>query len=89
MTEIPIEFDYRGKHYKGHLGEVSGAGTEPGKSWQSKTSPAGFEPIILHIVSATFCSIVLVSTPINFTVGFAGIFIKGQSAVLSFHLTRF
>lgn len=26
MTQIPVEFDYQGKHYKGHLTEVHGAG---------------------------------------------------------------
>jgi hypothetical protein len=26
MTEIPISFDYKGKHYDGFLSEVAGAG---------------------------------------------------------------
>ena len=30
---IPIEFDYQGKHYKGFLDEVSGSGTHIGCSW--------------------------------------------------------
>lgn len=25
---IPVEFDYQGKHYKGHLSEVSGAAAQ-------------------------------------------------------------
>jgi hypothetical protein len=30
MNDIPISFDYRGKHYDGYLSEVSGAG---GQTW--------------------------------------------------------
>lgn len=30
MTLIPIEFDYEGKHYKGHFREIAGAA---GRLW--------------------------------------------------------
>ena len=30
MKEIPIQFDYKGKHYEGHFSEVAGGGAH---SW--------------------------------------------------------
>ena len=30
MKKIPIQFDYKGKHYEGHFSEVSGAAA---KTW--------------------------------------------------------
>ena len=41
LTQIPIEFDYQGKHYKGFFGEVSGAGSFQSRHWHLSLYRAG------------------------------------------------
>ena len=62
MKKIPIQFDYKGKHYKGHFSEVSGGGAN---TWHLMIENYYIGQLILTETYGHACANSSVHLPIN------------------------